>query len=267
MAGHPEKKGKIDLSVVMTVLNEEGNILAALINALSAFKDFNIAGEIIVVDDGSTDRTGSIVKDMVDSDVRVRMISHNNPKGVGASFWDGVDIAKGGVVSWFPGDNENDSREILRYYRLLEHVDIVIPFVFNKEVRSAFRNAVSSIYHLLINAIFLVNFNYTNGTILYRSSILRELDHRSEGFFFQTDILVTTTKKGYLFAEVPYRLGLRKDGESTAISFVSVVQVIKECLRLVKHYYFKKGGTTGIHSSEGTMTAKRRKQNQGLSGG
>jgi len=261
VAGHREKRNKVGLSVVMTALNEEGNILAAMADALSAFRDFNITGEIIVVDDGSTDRTGSIVKDMVGKDVRVRMISHNNPKGVGASFWDGVDMAKGEVVTWLPGDNENDSREILRYYRLLEHVDIVIPFVFNKEVRSAFRNTISSIYRLLVNAIFSVNFNYTNGTILYRSSILRELEHRSEGFFFQTDILVTTTKKGYLFAEVPYRLGLRKDGESNAISFVSVVQVLKECLQLLKHHYFKKGSTTGIHFSEGTITAKRRKQN------
>lgn len=261
------KNRKVNISVIMTALNEEGNILAAIANTLGAFKDFNIGGEIIVVDDGSTDKTGDLVNDIISKDDHVRMIKHDSPEGVGASFWDGVDVAKGEIITWFPGDDENDPREIFRYYRLLEHVDIVIPFVFNKEVRSAFRNTISSIYRLMVNTIFSINFNYTNGTILYRSSILRELEHRSEGFFFQTDILVTTTKKGYLFAEVPYRLGLRKDGESNAISFVSVVQVLKECLQLLKHHYFKKGSTTGIHFSEGTMTAKRRRRNQRSSGG
>ena len=89
------------------------------------------------------------------------------------------------MVTMLPGDNENDPWEILRYRRLLEHVDIVIPFVFNKEVRSVFRNALSFIYRFIINTTFLVNFNYTNGTVLYRKSILKELYYRSTGFSFK----------------------------------------------------------------------------------
>ena len=86
------------------------------------------------------------------------------------------------MVTMLPGDNENDPWETLRYLKLLEHVDIVIPFVFNKEVRSLFRNALSFIYRFIINTTFVVNFNYTNGTVLYRKSILKELNYRSVGF-------------------------------------------------------------------------------------
>jgi len=246
----------ISLSVIMPALNEEKNILLATKNVLDAFDDFKITGEIIVINDGSTDGTENLVTDLMKSESRVRMVKHDSPKGIGVSFWDGVDHAEGEAVIMMPGDNENDSWEIFRYYRLLEQVDIVIPFVFNKEVRSIFRNALSFVYRLIINTTFLVNFNYTNGTVLYRKSILKELDYRSSGFFFQTDILIRIVKKGYLFAEVPYRLGVRKEGISRAVSFPSLLKVMKGYMRLLNDFYRTK--KTAKTYSEDSITAIRR---------
>lgn len=253
-----ENENKVELSVIMPALNEEKNILAAINNTLRAFKEFNINGEVVFINDGSTDRTEDLVKNEIKSNGTVKTVRHIKPKGIGASFWDGVDKATGDVVVMLPGDNENDPLEILRYYRLLEHVDIVIPFIFNKEIRSPFRNILSLIYRTIINTTFLVNFNYTNGTILYRKSLLKELNYRSSSFFFQTDILIRTVKRGYLFAEVPYKLGIRAHGVSRAISFPSLRKVIKGYLRLVRDHYFGDGRRAGTTFSESSLTAVRR---------
>ncbi len=246
------------LTVVMPALNEEKNIAAAINNALKAFSKFNIDGEIIIVNDGSTDKTENIVKNIMQKDKHVRQLKHEAPKGIGASFWDGVDNAKGEIIVMLPGDNENDPLEILRYYRMLEHVDIVIPFVYNKRVRSLFRNILSYLYRFIINTTFLVNFNYTNGTILYRKSMLKELDYRSNSFFFQTDILIRTVKKGYLFAEVPYRIDLRKEGISKAVTFPSLMKVMKGYLRLVRDQYFRHNHKDNISFTQDSLTAVRR---------
>lgn len=248
----------MNLSVIMPALNEEKNIELALKNTLKDLDDFNIDGEVIVVNDGSADKTEDLVSNVMKKESRVKMIKHDTPKGIGISFWNGVDVACGEAVVMLPGDNENDPWEILRYYKLLEHVDIVIPFIFNREVRSVFRNALSFIYRFIINTTFLVNFNYTNGTVLYRKSILKEIDYRSSNFFFQTDILIRAIKGGYLFAEVPYRIGLRKEGISKAVSFPSLIQVIKGYLRLVRDYYFKKDGKNNVHFTDDSMTSVRR---------
>lgn len=250
---------KIDITVIMPALNEENNIEAALSNTLGAFEDYNINPEVLVVNDGSTDRTEEIVNNFIKKDSRIRMIKHEKPKGIGASYWDGVDNARGDVVTWIPGDNENDPWEIFRYYKLLEQVDIVIPFVFNKNRRSLFRNLLSFVYRFIINTTFAVNFNYTNGTILFRKSLLKELDHRSHGFFFQTDILIRTVKRGYLFAEVPYRLGMRKEGISKAVNFPSFAQVVRGYLRLAKDYYFS-ARKKKINFSFDSQTLKRKGQ-------
>lgn len=230
----------MDITVIMPALDEGKNIISALKNTLLIFEQFGISGEIIVINDGSTDKTEQLVNEFMRSDKRVRIISHDKCKGIGASFWDGVDNAQAGAVVLLPGDGENVPWEILRYFKLLEHVDIVIPFVFNKEARSLFRNGLSLLYRFIINTTFLVNFNYTNGTVLYRKSILKELEFRSMGFFFQADILVRTVKRGYLFAEVPYKLEVRKDGSSKAVSFPSLLKVIRGYLRLVNDFHFNR---------------------------
>ena len=255
----PMNEKKLDITVIMPALNEQNNIASAIEQVLKGMRDFNIEGELIVINDGSTDKTGEFISEAMAKAKNVRTIPHKTPHGIGASFWEGVDEAKADTVVMLPGDNENDPGEIFRYYGLTEHVDMVIPFIFNKVARSIFRNALSFIYRFIINTTFMVNFNYTNGTVIYRKSILKELDYRSSGFFFQTDILIRAVKKGYLFAEVPYKLGTRSHGTSKAVSFPSLIRVAKGYLRLVRDQYFYKKGNSGSDFTKDSQTLIRRR--------
>jgi glycosyltransferase involved in cell wall biosynthesis len=242
----------------MPALNEEKNISLAIANTLKAFSDSKIDGEILVINDGSRDKTKEIASAFAKNDSRIRLFNHDTPKGIGASFHEGVKKAQGEAVVMLPGDNENDPWETFRYANLLDHVDVVIPFVFNRQVRSFFRNVLSYTYRFIINSTFGVNFNYTNGTVLYRKSILSKINCKSTGFFFQTEILIKVAKSGYLFAEVPYRLGLRPQGVSKAISFPSFLKVTKGYFRLVKDIYFD-GSTKEMRGkfSEDSQSVKR----------
>ena len=251
----------LSLSVVMPSLNEEDNIRAAINETLAALDEFEINGEIIVVNDGSKDKTLEIVEEIHKADNRVKIISHDVSEGIGASFWDGVDHSTNETITMLPGDGENNPSEIIRYLGLLHHVDIVVPFVFNPQVRPWWRSALSFAYRFIVNTTFLVNFNYTNGTILYKKSVLEELSYRDQSFFFQTDILIRSVKRGYLFAEVPYSLGTRGSGDSKAISYPSLFMVIKGYCQLVKDFYFKKKVNFDNSVAENTSTAKRRNYN------
>ncbi|RQW81264.1 MAG: glycosyltransferase family 2 protein, partial [Geobacter sp.] len=95
------------LSVIVPCLNEEGNIENTLNCILRAFRDFAIQGEIIVINDGSTDKTASIVNQIMQLNGNVRMITHNSSQGIGAAFWDGIEAAAGLCTVLIAADNED----------------------------------------------------------------------------------------------------------------------------------------------------------------
>jgi len=231
---------KLSVSIIMPSLNEEKNICSSISNVQDALEDLDISGEIIVINDGSNDNTAYLIKEIIAKNTNISILEHDKPWGFGASFWHGLDNATHEAVIVIPGDNENDPWEILRYLNLLNHVDIVIPFVFNNKVRPIFRRILSFLYRFIINITFQTNLNYTNGTVIYRKTILQQLKHRSAGFFFQTDILIRLLKSNYLFVEVPYKLNQREEGVSKAISFPSLIQVIKGYLLLFKDQHIIK---------------------------
>ena len=245
------------ISVVMPALNEEADIERAVNETLSAFTALGIKGEILIIDDGSTDQTGFLSDKMAQVNNGVRVIHHTNPRGIGASFWEGANAAKGDVVTMLPGDGENDPLEILRYFPLMREVDIVIPFVYNVEVRGRHRRWISRLYKAIINLSFGMLLNYMNGTVMYRRAVLQTLTLNSRGFFYQTELLIKAIRMGFLYAEVPYALGSRTSGRSTALTFKSFIKLSKDYLATVYNVYFQNRKRVSSYPNQ-CITAERR---------
>lgn len=243
------------VTAVMPSLNEEKNLQAAVQNVLLSYGQLGINGEVVIVNDGSTDSTGKIAEDLKTKNPAIQVIHHSSPQGIGGSFWDGVKIARGEVVVMMPGDGENDANEILRYLPLMDHVDMVIPYVFNKQVRSRARRLVSNLYRGIINITFGMTLNYMNGTVMYRKCILGDITLNGKGFFYQTELLIKCIGSGYLFAEVPYALSFRAGGRSKATSLKSLKNVIKAYLGLFRDVYLS-GKMKRVPAPE-SITAKR----------
>lgn len=234
------------LTVVMPSLNEEANVTAAIESTLRSFDHHGIAGELIVVNDGSRDRTPELVKSCMARDSRIRLIEHGAPRGIGASFWEGVQAANHQFVTMFPGDNENDPIDALTYFYLTRDVDIIIPFIHNVEVRSLPRRVVSSIYRFVVNMSFGMNLNYTNGTVIYNTDVIRQISPRATGFFYQAEILIRLIRAGYLYAETPHFLSQRGSGRTKALTLRSFIKVAREYLGLAWYVHVsRRYGETG----------------------
>ncbi len=221
------------LSVIMPSLNEADNIEAAISSALKAIEHFGIDGEIVVINDGSTDRTGEIVEKLMQKDERISLVAHDKPKGVGSAFWAGVKAAKHDFVTMIPGDNENDPMDVLAYYYLARDVDVIVPFIMNVEIRGKWRRILSSIYRFVINMSFGLSLNYTNGTVIYNRKILEDIELQTTGFLYQAELLVKLIRMGYFYAETPHLLSKRGSGVTKALTWRSFVNVTVSYLRLV----------------------------------
>lgn len=248
-------KGPFAVSLIMPALNEEAGLEACVFNGFEGFERAGVRGEVVIVDDGSTDRTTEISRRLAASDERVRVVRHERCQGIGSSFWDGVSAARGEVVTFIPADGENDAFEILRYLPLLEEVDVVAPFVVNREVRPLARRFLSSLYVSIVAATTGVRLTYYNGTVLYRKSILSGITLRSRGFFYQTEILLKVLRRGYLHAEVPYLLSPRQGGKSKATTLKSLFDVARCYLATLGDLV--RGTGLAHHPGEGSATFRR----------
>ena len=226
------------VSIIVPALNEEKSLRATVQDIMNELQKNSIDGEIIIIDDGSKDNTGKIAEELsaaVGSNVKV--LHHSRPMGIGCCFRDGISHADKEAITWLPGDGENDPYEIIKYLPLLQHVDIVNPFVINRGERSFLRRTLSKTYLLIVNAIFRTSFHYTNGTVLYRRSVFEKIRNISNGFFYQTECLIRAVRAGFIYAEVPILLKKRSQGRSKALSMKSTYNLFREFLKLFVEIY------------------------------
>ena len=231
-------KTPISLTIVLPALNEQENLKDAVTTTIAALQGGGIDWEMVLVNDGSTDKTGDIATELASKEPRIKLLHHERPMGIGYCFGEGIAISSKDAITWFPADGENDPEQILKYLPLLEHVDIVVPFVINKGVRSVLRRFVSKFYLWTINLSFGTNFNYTNGTVVYRRHVFERVKRRSNSAVFQAECLVKATRRGFIFAEVPVLLEKRRSGPSKGVSFKSMPRIFWEFIRLFFAVYF-----------------------------
>lgn len=226
------------LSIVVPALNEEANLKDAIDSICLASQNTNLDWEVVLVNDGSSDRTGQIADELaINYKSHIKVLHHECTVGIGGSIWEGVIASSKDAVTWLPGDGENEPAEIIKYLPLLDYVDFIVPFVINRNARSSLRQFLSKIFLLIINFSFGTNFNYTNGNVIYKKCIFEKVIQESKGFLFQAECLIKASRLGFIFAEVPIRIRGRIKGHSKATSFRSLAVLFQEYLKLLFYVY------------------------------
>ncbi len=99
------------ISVVIPMLNEEENA-ASLVAEIQAAGASSPIAEIVIVDDGSTDRTAAVILELKKADPRVRLVRHSTRAGQSAALRTGIRFATGPLVVTMDGDGQNDPADI-----------------------------------------------------------------------------------------------------------------------------------------------------------
>ena len=114
----------------------------------------------------------------------------------------------------------------------ISNVDMVVPYVYNTAVRSFSRRFISQLFTKIINLSFSTSFTYTNSCVVYRTSVLKKINLMCTGFLFQTELVLTFKKFGYMYSEVPVLLSNREGGDSKALKLGSILRLLSEFARL-----------------------------------
>jgi glycosyltransferase involved in cell wall biosynthesis len=201
-----------EVSIVVPVFNEAEN-LPTLVEAVRRSLA-ELEWELLLVNDGSTDRTGLVADDLAGSEPRLRVLHLSRNFGQTAALQAGFDHASAGIVVTMDGDLQNDPADIpLLLERLAEGYDLVAGDRASRQDRFVTRRVPSVLANRMIRWLVGIPIR-DNGCSLkaYRRSVVQRLTLYSDMHRFLPALAAATS--GARIAEVPVRHHPRRHGHS-----------------------------------------------------
>jgi len=221
------------ISLIIPALNEEsvvGNVVEDIYKQAKAWLP---QFELILIDDGSTDGTGSIMKNFASDKQNVKVIVNERNRGLGASFQRGLRESSNNYVMLLCGDGGLPAKSLPMIFTEVGKTDLVIPYMKNlKKIKSKQRYILSRTYVFLLNSLFGFNLRYYNGLPVYRRDLLGHISITSSGFGFQGEILVKLLKSNCSYVEVGV-LGAEETGKSDALRLKNIASVARTFSHLI----------------------------------
>jgi dolichol-phosphate mannosyltransferase len=119
----------MELSIVIPVRNEAGNIAPLVAEIVAALGSARIDYEIVYVDDGSTDATAAEIARLQASDKRLRLVRHTKSCGQSAAVRTGVKAARAAWIATLDGDGQNDPADIPSLWQIAKAAPTTPPFL------------------------------------------------------------------------------------------------------------------------------------------
>lgn len=223
------------LSVIVPVHNAEKALLPAIPRIQKTVEKLGKPYEVIIAEDGSTDRTVPVAKSLESG--TVRMLSSRQRLGRGAALTNAIRSSRGEIVLYMDADLATDVSHVRELIEKIEKgFDIatgsrLLPGSGAK--RSPLRGAFSRVYNVLVRLAFnsQIRDHQCGFKAFRRSAVLPILPLvKNRHWFWDTELLVLAQRKGLRVAEIPVRW--KENGSSTVNLLSDVVCMFFEIVRL-----------------------------------
>jgi glycosyltransferase involved in cell wall biosynthesis len=203
----------VELSLFLPVLDEEENLREMHAKIAAALDELGKTAEVIFVDDGSTDDSLTILKEIAAEDDRVRVISLRRNYGQTAAMSAGIDAARGEILIPMDADLQNDPADIARLLEKLdEGYDVVSGWRKNRQDKLISRKIPSQIANKVISIIGGVPLHdYGCSLKAYRREVLQDVKLYGEMHRF---IPIYASWAGARVTEIPVDHHARTRGKS-----------------------------------------------------
>ena len=233
MTDRPTKQ-PLSFSVFFPCYNEEANVEKTTLAALKAFRRVGRDNEIIIVNDGSKDRTGEIADRLAAEHPEVRAV-HNNPNlGYGGALQRGFREATRTWIFYTDGDGQFDFEEIDLLLPLMEKYDIVSAYRLDRK-DSIVRKLNAFAWTTLVNTVFRLWLRDIDCAFkIFPRRLFEEIEMKSTGALIDAEILARAKQRGYTIGQVGVHHYPRTAGEQSGANLSVILRAFKELFRLNK---------------------------------
>ncbi len=218
---------KIEVSALVPVHNEEGNIALFVEKTLRAYSDLGIVGEIVFIDDGSTDGTLAVLERNAKEHDSIKIVKHHSKRGLTECLKTGLKNISGEVVLLLPADLESDPEEDIP--KLLQEMEKGYDVVAGwRQDRKDGKVLSSKIYNVVSRWLFRVPAHDMNWIKAVKIGVFENLHFRSDWHRYMLPVMASA---GFKIGEVKTNWYPRKSGKSkfglsrAAISFFDLLAV------------------------------------------
>ena len=194
------------ISVFLPAYNEEKMLAKTTGNIVQVLK--KVAGdyEIIIVNDGSKDKTGQIADKLASQNKKIRVIHHHPNRGYGAAVKSGTYAARYPWIVLFDADGQFDFTEITKFFKKQKetNADIVWGYTLNRSVPFV-RKVNTFLWRFVVSLVFGLKMKWIDcGFRLFRKEIVQKIPklESERGAFISSEFLIKAQKSGFKIAEV-----------------------------------------------------------------
>jgi glycosyltransferase involved in cell wall biosynthesis len=223
------------LTIFFPAYNEEENVERVTQAALRVATEITDDFEIIIVNDGSIDRTGELADALATAYPQVRAV-HNRPNlGYGGALQRGFREARKDWVFYTDGDGQFDFAEIPKAVALLKDYDIVSAYRLDRK-DSLIRKINAVAWTALVNVLFGIKLKDIDCAFkIYPRSFIDRIEMRSMGALIDTEMLAKARRLGYSIGQVGVHHYPRTAGEQSGANMRVILRAFKELFKLRRH--------------------------------
>jgi glycosyltransferase involved in cell wall biosynthesis len=229
------------LTIFFPCYNEEANVERVTLAALDAGRKLVSDLEVIIVNDGSRDRTGEIADRLAAEHPEVRAV-HNHPnQGYGGALQAGFRAATKDWIFYTDGDGQFDFNEIPRLLPLLDRYDIVSAYRLDRK-DPPLRKLNAWCWTTLVNLLFWMRVRDIDCAFkIYPRRLFQQIDMRSKGALIDTEILAKAKYLGYTIGQIGVHHYPRTAGSQTGANLKVIAKAFYELFRLYGHIRLGRG--------------------------
>lgn len=221
------------LSVVLPAYNEETVIAGTIARCVETLSALAPDYEIIVVDDGSRDRTGEIAGELAAANPRVRVVRNKPNRGYGGALIAGFQAVTKQLTFFMDSDGQFDIADIAELLRYREQGYRAV-LGYREHRRDAFLRLLNAKgWNVLVSLLLGLHIRDIDCAFkLYDTSLVRVFDVTSKGAMINTEMLTKLMKLGVPFVQVPVRHYPRVHGKATGANLRVIANAFRELFRL-----------------------------------
>jgi putative flippase GtrA len=216
------------LSVILPAYNEEELIADTITHVMSVLCSWMRNFEVIIVNDGSKDRTGEIVSALAAYDQRIRLINHPVNRGYGAALVTGFESVTKELAFFMDSDGQFDIRDLVRFFPLIEEYGAVLGYRIARQ-DTWMRKLNAWGWKKLVGFVFRVHARDIDCAFkLFRAEFFRNNRLETRGAMINAEILYKLARAGYTYTEVGVQHLPRLAGKATGAKPTVILRALRE---------------------------------------